>query len=105
MLSTLLTNIHTSSRPISGGDDGLLLLLHKLPSLQAGYILHSRWFSNSTDYASQNGGKFNFTVEHDSQAFPGNGWFTSCRRTHACTHAHASHVMRCCRRVLAACRP
>ena len=58
----------------TGGDAGLPRLLQQQPSLQAaGYILHSRWFSNETDYAKQNGGKFTFAVEHDSAAFPGNG--------------------------------
>jgi hypothetical protein len=58
----------------SGGGAGLSRLLLQLPSLQAaGYILHSRWFSNETDYATQNGGKFIFAIENDSSAFPGNG--------------------------------
>jgi len=61
---------HSTSSP--GGDSGLPLLLQQLPQLH-GYILHSRWFSNSTDYAGQNGGRFKFVVEADSAAFPGNG--------------------------------
>jgi hypothetical protein len=69
---------HTPSTPpppstsAPGGDSGLPLLLQQLPQLH-GYILHSRWFSNSTDYAGQNGGRFKFVVEGDSAAFPGNG--------------------------------
>ena len=89
MPSTLLTNIHTSSRPISGGDDGLLLLLNKLPTVQAGYILHSRWFSNETDYAKPNGGKFSFAVEHDSAAFPGNGVSRCCQMLLRCAFTDA----------------
>jgi hypothetical protein len=70
--STLSQRWHDLSS--SGGDAGLPLLLKQLPSLQdAGYILHSRWFSNETDYAKQNGGRFSFAVENDSAAFPGNG--------------------------------
>jgi hypothetical protein len=69
----------------AGGDAGLPLLLQQLPSLQAaGYILHSRWFSNETDYAKQNGGKFNFAVEHDSDAFPGNGESSHCLQLYLC---------------------
>jgi hypothetical protein len=79
--------LHTASNSsTAGGDAGLSRLLSELPSLQAaGYILHSRWFSNQTDYAQQNGGKFKFAVEDDSSAFPGNGELTipptqSCER-------------------------
>lgn len=82
----------------AGGDNGLPLLLQKLPSLQAagyGYILHSRWFSNETDYAKQNGGKFDFAVEHDSAAFPGNGASGRClqfHRCHECLFTPLSHL-------------
>ena len=68
-----LSNLIPGTFFFLGGDDGLSLLLREIPSLKAGYILHSRWFSNSTDYARQNGGKFKFSIEHDSAAFPGNG--------------------------------
>jgi len=73
------------------------LLLQKLPSLQAagyGYILHSRWFSNETDYAKPNGGKFSFAVEHDSAAFPGNGVSRCCQMLLRCAFTYtllASH--------------
>ena len=80
----------------SGGDAGLPLLLKQLPSLQdAGYILHSRWFSNETDYAKQNGGRFSFAVENDSAAFPGNGE-ACCNLVLRCTFSHpvlASHTV------------
>lgn len=79
----------------SGGDAGLPLLLKQLPSLQAaGYILHSRWFSNETDYAKPNGGKFSFAVEHDSAAFPGNGVSRCCQMLLRCAFTYtllASH--------------
>jgi hypothetical protein len=88
---SLLAPLNSS---FADGDKGLPLLLQKLPSLQAaGYILHSRWFSNETDYAKQNGGKFHFTVEDDSVAFPGNGASGRClQRTSVTPLSHLSHT-------------
>ena len=90
--------LNSSSSSSAGGDAGLPLLLQQLPSLQAaGYILHSRWFSNETDYAKQNGGKFTFAVEHDSDAFPGNG-----ESSHLCIFDNAfSRAAGCDGRVVA----
>ena len=79
-----LSSNSLSDASSTGGDAGLPRLLEQLPSLQAaGYIMHSRWFSNETDYAKVNGGNFTFAVEHDSSAFPGNGTPLQPRITYA----------------------
>lgn len=67
-----LKNWSTDPLMFPGGDTGVQELKER--TKLKGFLAHNRWFQNITDYAEENGGKWKFILEKDSNAYPGNAF-------------------------------